>query len=99
MAAFAVTYVYASEPERLDAVRPAHRAFLGSLFDAGRLVVSGPLPAVDDAPRGALIILDVPDADVDAAAALLDDDPYRREGLIATRTVREWEPVIGSLRG
>ena len=29
------------------------------------------------------------------ALALLDDDPFRRAGFIAERTVREWNPVIG----
>ncbi|GAB2473617.1 YciI family protein [Xylanimonas ulmi] len=95
MAVFAVTYEYAHDPERLDASRPAHRAFLGALHEAGRVIVSGPLPADDAAPAGALILLDAPDPT--SARALLDDDPFRREGLVAQRTVREWVPVIGSL--
>ena len=73
MAVFAVTYLYVSEPEKLDQIRPAHRAFLGALHEAGGLIASGPL------------------------AASIEDDPFRREGLIAERTVREWLPVIGSL--
>ncbi|QAY70898.1 YciI family protein [Xylanimonas protaetiae] len=94
MAVFAVTYVYAPDPARLDAFRPEHRAFLGALHDAGSVVVSGPLPAADGV-GGALLIVEAPDAD--AAAALLDDDPFRREGLVAERVVRAWVPVIGSL--
>ena len=95
MPVFAVTYVYVPEPERLDLFRPEHRAFLGALHEAGGLVVSGPLPASDDAPAGALLLLEADDAA--AATASIDDDPFRREGLIAERTVREWHPVIGSL--
>ncbi|MCL1872082.1 MAG: YciI family protein [Promicromonosporaceae bacterium] len=97
MSVFAVTYAYAPEPERLDAVRPEHRAFLGGLHDAGSLVVSGPLrpPAGEAGTGGALILLEA--ADADAATALLDADPFRREGLLAEVSVREWVPVIGSL--
>jgi len=95
MAVFAVTYLYVSEPEKLDQIRPAHRAFLGALHEAGGLIASGPLAASDDAPAGALLLLDAGDAA--AATASIEDDPFRREGLIAERTVREWLPVIGSL--
>ncbi|WP_425953801.1 YciI family protein [Xylanimonas sp. McL0601] len=95
MSVFAVTYVYSPDAERLDAFRPEHRAFLGALHEAGSVIVSGPLKADDAAPAGALILLDAPD--VAAATALLEDDPFRREGLIAERGVREWVPVIGSL--
>ncbi len=95
MAVFAVTYVYAPQPEKLDEFRPEHRAFLRALHEAGGLIVSGPLPASDDAPAGALLLLQADD--VAAATSSIDDDPFRREGLIAERTVREWLPVIGSL--
>ena len=95
MAVFAVTYVYSPDSERLDEFRPEHRAFLRGLHEAGSLIVSGPLKADDAGSAGALILLDAPDAA--GATALLDDDPFRRENLIAARKVREWEPVIGSL--
>ncbi|QAY64730.1 hypothetical protein ET495_03825 [Xylanimonas allomyrinae] len=95
MAVFAVTYVYSPDAERLDALRPEHRAFLRALHDAGRVVVSGPLVPDDGAPAGALIVVDADDAA--AAAALLDADPFRHAGLVTERTVREWVPVIGSL--
>jgi uncharacterized protein YciI len=95
MPVYAVTYEYAPDTARLDEVRPEHRAFLAGLHEQGSLIVSGPLPAAGAAPGGALLILEA--SDDDAATALLAEDPFRRENLIAERTVREWLPVIGSL--
>jgi uncharacterized protein YciI len=93
MATFAVTYVYSTDTARLDAVRPDHRAFLGELCARGVVRVSGPLPATQDAPAGALLVVDADD--VGAALAALDDDPFRSEGLVVERAAREWVPVIG----
>src|SRR5262245_62002794 len=94
MAVFAVTYVYApdSSTER-DAVRAEHRTFLSALHAEGKVLVSGPLPAHDDAPDGALIVVEAPSAA--DAITLLDDDPFRRADLVAQRTAREWVPVTG----
>ncbi|MBD5787341.1 hypothetical protein IF650_14290 [Cellulosimicrobium terreum] len=89
----AVTYVYADRPADLDAVRPEHRAFLRGLHAQGTLLASGPLPATQDAPGGALIVLDA--ESVAAAGDVLDADPFARAGLVAERTVRPWSPVIG----
>ncbi|WP_402465659.1 YciI family protein [Isoptericola aurantiacus] len=97
MAIIAVTYTYAAEPERLDAVRPEHREFLGDLHATGVVVVSGPLPATAARSAGALLILEAPDAEV--ALHLLDADPFVRAGLVTERSAREWVPVIGSLGG
>jgi uncharacterized protein len=97
MATFAVTYVYSSDTARLDAVRPEHRAFLGDLNARGVVRVSGPLPATQYAPAGALIVVEADD--VERALAVLDDDPFRREGLVVEHAVREWVPVIGGFAG
>ena len=94
MAVFAVTYVYAPDSSTTrDAVRAEHREFLSALNAEGRVLVSGPLPAHDDAPDGALIVVEAPTAA--DAIALLDDDPFRRENVVAQRIPREWVPVIG----
>jgi uncharacterized protein YciI len=37
--------------------------------------------------------------DVERALAVLDDDPFRREGLVVERAAREWVPVIGGFAG
>jgi uncharacterized protein len=94
MNVYAITYVYARDSGvARDRVRPAHREHLEALCADGAVLVSGPLPATDDAPDGALIVVRAPSAG--AATALLDTDPFRREGLVAEVSVREWVPVIG----
>ena len=94
MSVYAVTYVYAPDSVAArDRVRPAHRDHLQALRAGGAVLVSGPLPATDEEPDGALIVVDAPSAA--AATALLDADPFRREGLVAEVWVREWVPVIG----
>lgn len=98
MAVFAVTDVYAPDSSAArDATRAEHRAYLSSLHEEGTVLVSGPLPASDGAPDGALIVVQAPSAG--DAVALLDADPFRREGLVAQRSVREWVPVIGGFAG
>lgn len=89
----AVIYRYADDPTRLDEHRPRHKDYLASLFEQGRIVISGPL--TDGAP-GALLIIDADDAD--QVAALLDLDPFWELGLIADRQIRSWQPFFGTAR-
>ena len=90
MAYFAVEYVYdPSKTELMDQVRPRHRAYLGALRDEGKNLGSGLLSG--DAP-GALLILKA-DAEADVLA-MLDADPFHEAGVVSSRTVREWNPVI-----
>lgn len=93
MALFLIDYVYdTTRPDELDAVRPQHRALLSSLHDAGVIVASG--PCVGRQP-GALLILRA-DSAAEALAAV-DQDPFHVHHLIASRTVREWNPVVGQV--
>lgn len=90
MATFAVNYTYGSGTEAArDRFRPEHKDFLAGLHEAGRLRVSGPVDG------GALLVFEGSSAE--EVAALLDADPFRREGLIAERTVREWTIFFGGL--
>jgi uncharacterized protein len=96
MTVYAVTYVYAADSSSLrDRFRPEHRDYLQARCAAGSVLAAGPLPATGDEPDGALIVVTAPS--VAAASALLDDDPFRREELVARVAVREWTPVIGTL--
>jgi len=92
MTTFAVQYTYDGRTARRDEVRPAHRAFLAGLAEAGSLLASGPLADDGHAP-GALLIV-AADSD-EQAASMLDDDPFVRDGLIAARVIREWVQVYG----
>ena len=92
MALFAVTYDYTHAPEQRDVHRPEHVAFLSSLHASGRLIVSGP------ADGGARALLVISGESPDDVAALLDGDPFHRDGLIARRTVSDWSPFFGRER-
>lgn len=90
MPVFVVTYAYDDRDAERDAVRPDHRDFLRSLLASGDLLASGPYT---DGEPGAFLVLRAESAD--AALATLDADPFLLAGLVETRTVRGWDPVIG----
>ena len=77
-------------PDRMPAVRPKHREFIGELATQGRVAVAGPL--ADDS--GGVILIEA--ADLAALNDLLDTDPYHTEGAVSARTVREYRPVLGA---
>jgi uncharacterized protein YciI len=76
-------------PERYKAVRPAHREYLKALADEGTVAVAGPIGA----DVGGLMLFRAENAE--ELQKLLDADPYHVEGVLAERTVREFNPVIG----
>lgn len=88
MAIYAVTYGYTPDEEARDQLRPEHRAFLAGL---GELLLSGP---TDD--DGALLLFEAKSAA--ELEEVLDEDPFWAEGLVAERTVVEWNPVLGPWR-
>lgn len=90
MAHFAVFYEYdPSKSELADEVRPRHRAFLADLKERGANVASGPLSG--DGPN-ALLIFEADSAQ--AVAELLDADPFKVCGVITSRSIHPWNPVI-----
>lgn len=88
MAIFAVEYIYTDDADGRDKHRAKHREFLSGQEG---VLLSGPYL---DYPAGALII--VRTEDEDAANALMDQDPFHLEGLIAERKIRDYQPVLGS---
>ncbi|QNG36712.1 hypothetical protein F1C76_08990 [Geodermatophilaceae bacterium NBWT11] len=89
----AVTYRYTDDVATRDAVRAEHREFLRGLAEAGSLLLSGPFGA--DAPAGALLVFR---ADDEAQVrGWVDADPFSVRGVVASSTVAEWDPVLGSL--
>ena len=88
-------------PGTLDArmaARPAHLARLEALRDVGRLLVAGPMPAIDTpdpGPAGFFGSLIVAEFDSLAdAERWLSDDPYVRQGVFARTTVKPYKKVL-----
>ena len=73
---------------RLD-TRNAHPAHIR---DSGIVAMAGPL-IEEGEMRGSLVILEA--ADLDAARAWAEADPYKAAGLFASVDVIAWNKVIG----
>jgi hypothetical protein len=79
------------------AVRPAHLERVQELIDAGRLVLAGPLPAIDSPDpgpagmSGSLIVAEF--ESLEAAKAWIDADPYVTDGVFARVTVKPFKQV------
>jgi uncharacterized protein YciI len=86
-----------SLPARQQA-RPAHLARLRKLLDQGRLLVAGPMPAVDsDDPgpagfTGSLVIAEFDS--LEDARAWADADPYVTAGVYADVEVKPYRKVL-----
>lgn len=84
-------------PKRL-AARAEHLARLQSLQDQGRLLLAGPLPAIDAVDpgpagfTGSLIVAEF--TDLAAAQAFADDDPYVHAGVYASVEVKPLRKVL-----
>ena len=82
---------------RLQA-RPDHLARLLALQDAGRLVLAGPLPAVDSPDpgeagfTGSLVVAEF--ESLEAARAWAEADPYWAAGVYAEADVRPFKQTL-----
>ncbi len=82
---------------RVDA-RPEHLARLGHLKGQGRLLMAGPLPAVDASDpaaagfTGSLIVAEFPS--LEDARAWADADPYFAAGVYDNVTVKPFKRVL-----
>ena len=74
---------------RLDN-RDAHVAYLKS---SDAVTMAGPFLDDDGNMCGSMIVLDV--ADMAAAQAWADNDPYNKAGLFQSVQLQEWKKVIG----
>src|SRR3954467_3230171 len=79
-------------------VRPAHLERLHALRDAGRLLLAGPMPAIDaEDPgpagfAGTMVVAEF--ADLAAAQAWADADPYVAAGVFRDVQVRPFKKVL-----
>jgi len=83
---------------RRTAARPAHLERIRALDDAGRLILAGPLPALDapdPGPAGMAGSLIVAEFDsLEAARRWVDTDPYVTQGVFARVTVKPFNQVF-----
>ncbi|KAB2927845.1 MAG: YciI family protein [Candidatus Contendobacter sp.] len=84
--------------ERRLAVRPAHLERANTLLNEGRLILAGPLPAIDSpdpGPAGFLGSLLVAEfATLDEARAWAEADPYVAAGVWATVETYPFRQVL-----
>lgn len=84
--------------EKRKSARPAHIARLEKLRDAGRLLLSGPLPAIDaedPGPAGFSGSLIVAEFDsLEDARSWADADPYVAAGVYAAVDVQPFKKVL-----
>ncbi len=84
--------------EQRLAARPAHLERLNALLNDGRLVLAGPLPAIDSPDpgpagfQGSLVVAEF--ASLEEARAWADADPYVAAGVYATVDVYPFRKVL-----
>jgi uncharacterized protein len=87
MTMFAVQLRF-TDPDRRMQVRPAHREYLTSLREAGKLVAAGPF--ADE--TGALLVYEV--ADEAELREILAKDPYTAAAVYEIAALNEWQPLF-----
>ncbi len=85
---WAAFHEYTADADRVAAARPAHRAYLTQLLDAGQLAYAGPF----EDGSGALIIYEC--GTRDDAEALIAADPFHTAGVFHRHTVKPWKQVF-----
>ena len=87
---YAAVIEYITDADKIQSIRPAHRAYLTELLAEGQLAVSGPFTD----GWGALIVYE---ADTpEQAEALLKGDPFHAAGVFVRWTIRPWNPVMAN---
>lgn len=85
---YAAVIEYSQDKEKVEAARPAHRAYLTGLIQKGQLFASGPF----EDGYGALIVYEADSPE--AVEALMAADPFYTAGVFVRWTVRPWKVVF-----
>lgn len=85
---YAAVIEYIGDQEKVQAIRPAHREYLGRLREQGKLAASGPFTD----GSGALIIYEAESAA--EAEECLRGDPFNQGGVFVSWRIRPWNQVI-----
>jgi len=79
---------YTPDASLIAKVRPAHRQYLTSVFEQGKLVISGPF--TDD--RGGLMVYEA--ASAEDVEAIIAEDPFAKHGVFVSWELRPWNVVL-----
>lgn len=79
---------YVQDADRVNAIRPQHRAYLTGLLEADRLACSGPLTD----GYGAIIVYEAPTKE--AAEELLRGDPFHAGGVFVRWELHPWNMLF-----
>jgi len=88
----------ANSSDKRKVARPAHLQRMQQLIADGRVVLAGPMPAIDSPDpgpagfTGSLIVAEF--ESLEAARAWIDADPYVTEGIFATVSVKPFLQVL-----
>ena len=85
---YAASIEYSQDKAKVEAARPAHRAYLTSLIEEDQLFASGPF----EDGSGALIVYEADSPD--AVEALMKADPFHAAGVFLKWTVRPWNVIF-----
>lgn len=84
--------------EKRKAARPAHLVRVQALIEQGRLIIAGPMPAIDSndpgdaGMTGSMIVAEF--SSLDAAKSWAEDDPYVHAGVYESVTVKPYIKVL-----
>jgi uncharacterized protein len=79
--------IYVDSPEKVAALRPAHREYMSQLISEGRLVAGGPFTD----GTGALFVYET--ESLAAAEEIVAADPYHVGGAFASYELSPWEII------
>jgi uncharacterized protein YciI len=85
---FAAIVTFGPDLTQIPQHRPAHRAYLAQLRDAGKLALSGPFGD----HRGGMTIFEAESED--EVDQILKQDPYTAAGIFASWDIRPWTIVV-----
>ena len=85
---YAASIEYSQDKAKVEAARPAHRAYLTRLVEKNQLFASGPY----DDGSGALIVYEADSPE--AVEALMKADPFFVAGVFLKWTVRPWKVIF-----
>jgi uncharacterized protein YciI len=90
---YALEYIYVPDIlEKRGPYRPEHLELAQGLQKAGKMIGGGPY---SPATPGALFVFE--DSNDDVVKKFVNDDPYVKNGLVTSWTIKEWNVLIGSI--